>query len=126
MSNARIANNPIFQVIKKNTHWLSEQNDKEYSLQIDKFKKEQQIIRVAARQVDSLEKLKQPLNISFLPQDSARMSGDKDKAERYNQWLKNLKSDIYLDQAIKVVSDIQSQRNLAKGTPKKETETKAF
>ena len=126
LSNARIANNPIFQGIKKNTQWLSEQNDKEYSLQIDKFKKEQQIIRVAARQVDSLEKLKQPLNISFLPQDSARMSGDKDKAERYNQWLKNLKSDIYLDQAIKVVSDIQSQRNLAKGTPKKETETKAF
>ena len=54
------------------------------------------------------------------------MSGDKDKAERYNQWLKNLKSDIYLDQAIKVVSDIQRQINLAKGTPKKETETKAF
>jgi carboxyl-terminal processing protease len=126
LSNARITNNPIFQGIKKNTQWLSEQNDKEYSLQIDKFKKEQQIIRVAARQVDSLEKLKQPLNISFLPQDSARMSGDKDKAERYNQWLKNLKSDIYLDQAIKVVSDIQSQRNLAKGTPKKETEAKAF
>ena len=126
LSNARIANNPIFQGIKKNTQWLSEQNDKEYSLQIDKFKKEQQVIRTAARQVDSLEKLKQPLSISFLPQDSARMSGDKDKAERYNQWLKNLKSDIYLDQAIKVVSDIQSQRNLAKGTPKKETEAKAF
>jgi carboxyl-terminal processing protease len=126
LSNARIANNPIFQGIKKNTQWLSEQNDKEYSLQIDKFKKEQQVIRTAARQVDTLEKLKQPLSISFLPQDSARMSGDKDKAERYNQWLKNLKSDIYLDQAIKVVSDIQSQRNLAKGTPKKETEAKAF
>ena len=126
LSNARIANNPIFQGIKKNTQWLSEQNDKEYSLQIDKFKKDQQIIRVAARQVDSLEKLKQPLNISFLPQDSTRMSGDKDKAERYNQWLKNLKSDIYLDQAIKVVSDIQSQRNLAKGAMKKETEAKAF
>jgi carboxyl-terminal processing protease len=54
------------------------------------------------------------------------MSGDKDKAERYNQWLKNLKSDIYLDQAIKVVSDIQSQRNLAKGAVKKEKEAKAF
>jgi carboxyl-terminal processing protease len=105
---------------------LSEQNDKEYSLQIDKFKKEQQVIRVAARQVDSLEKLKAPLSISFLPQDSARLSGDKDKADRYNQWLKSLKSDIYLDQAIKVIGDIQNQRNLAKGELKKETETKAF
>ena len=126
LSNARIANNPIFQGIKKNTEWLSAQNDKEYSLQIDKFKKEQQVIRTAARQVDSLEKLQQPLNISFLPEDFARINGDKDKADRYNQWLKNLKSDIYLDQAIKVVGDIQNQQNLAKGALKKEKEAKAF
>jgi carboxyl-terminal processing protease len=126
LSNARIANNPIFREIKKNTEWLSQQNDKEYSLQIDKFKKEQQSIRTTARQIDSLEKLKQPLNISFLPQDSARLSGDKDKADRYNQWLKSLKSDIYLDQAIKVVGDIQNQKNLAKGALQKEKEAKAF
>ena len=76
--------------------------------------------------MDSLEKLKAPLNISFLPQDSARMNGDKDKADRYNQWLKSLKTDIYLDQAIKVIGDIQNQQNLAKGALKKETETKSF
>jgi len=126
LSNARIANNPIFQNIKKNTQWLSEQNDKEYSLQIDKFKKDQQVIRTAARQIDTLEKLKVPMNISFLPQDSARITGDRDKADRYNQWLRSLKSDIYLDQAIKVVGDIQNQRNLAKGAVKKENEVKAF
>ena len=126
LSNARISNSPIFQNIKKNTQWLSEQNDKEYSLQIDKFKKEQQVIRTAARQIDTLEKLKVPMNISFLPQDSARITGDKDKADRYNQWLRSLKSDIYLDQAIKVVGDIQNQRNLAKGAVKKENEVKAF
>ena len=69
---------------------------------------------------------KQPLNISFLPQDSTRLTTDKDKAERYNQWLKNLKNDIYLDQAVKVISDIQNQQNLAKGALKKETEAKSF
>jgi carboxyl-terminal processing protease len=126
LSNARIAKNPVFQEIRKNTEWLSQQNDKEYSLNIDKFKKEQQSIRTTAKQIDSLEKLKQPLNISFLPQDAARISGDKDKADRYNQWLKSLKSDIYLDQAIKVVGDIQNQRNIAKGALQKEKEAKAF
>jgi carboxyl-terminal processing protease len=126
LSNVRIANNPVFQGIKKNTEWLSEQNDKEYSLQIDKFKKEQQSVRATVRQVDSLEKLKVPLRISFLPQDSTRINGDKDKADRYNQWLKNLKSDIYLDQAIKVVGDIHNQQNIAKGEIKKEKEAKAF
>ena len=126
LSNARIASNPIFQEIKKNTELLSKQNDKEYSLQIDKFRKEQQSIRAIAKQIDSLEKLKQPLNISFLPQDASRLNGDKDKADRYNQWLKNLKSDIYLDQAIKVVGDIQNQQNIARGALQKEKEAKAF
>jgi carboxyl-terminal processing protease len=105
---------------------LSKQNDKEYSLQIDKFRKEQQSIRAIAKQIDSLEKLKLPLSISFLPQDAARLNGDKDKADRYNQWLKNLKSDIYLDQAIKVVGDIQNQQNIARGALQKEKEVKAF
>jgi carboxyl-terminal processing protease len=126
ISNSRISSNPAFQAIKKNTELLSQHNDKEYSLQIDKFKKEQQIIRETAKRVDSLEKLKTPLNISFLAQDSARLTSDKDKAERYNQWLKNLKSDIYLDQAVKVIGDIQNQQNLAKGALKKETEAKSF
>jgi carboxyl-terminal processing protease len=126
LSNARISNNAVFQGIKKSTEWLSQQNDKEYSLQIDKFKKEQQSIRETAKRVDSLEKLKVPLNISFLPQDSARLTGDKDKADRYNLWLKNLKTDIYLDQAVKVIGDIQNQQNLAKGALKKETEAKSF
>jgi carboxyl-terminal processing protease len=116
----------VFQGIKKSTEWLSQQNDKEYSLQIDKFKKEQQSIRETAKRVDSLEKLKVPLNISFLPQDSARLTGDKDKADRYNLWLKNLKTDIYLDQAVKVIGDIQNQQNLAKGALKKETEARSF
>jgi carboxyl-terminal processing protease len=40
--------------------------------------------------------------------------------------LKNLKSDIYLDQAIKVVGDIHNQQNIAKGEIKKEKEAKAF
>lgn len=126
MSNSRIANNPIFQGIRKSTEILSQQNDKEYSLQIDKFKKEQQVVRTTVRQLDSLEHLKDSLNMSFLPEDWKRISSDKDKAERYNQWLRNLKSDIYLDQAIKVVGDIQNQRNLAKGQPKKEAPVKAF
>lgn len=126
LSNSRIASNPVFQGIKKSTEVLSQENDKEYSLQIDKFKKEQQVIRSTARHLDSLEHLKDSLHMAFIPQDWQRISADKDKADRYNQWLRNLKSDIYLDQAIKVVGDIQNQRNLVKNQPKKETPVKTF
>jgi len=120
LSNSRIMANPVFQAIKKNTEALSQLNDKEYSLQIDKFRKEQQMLKATAKQLDSLERLKDSINISFLKQDADRINADKDKSDRYNQWLRSLKTDIYLDQAIKVVGDIQNQRNLAKGQPKRE------
>ena len=120
LSNSRIANNPTFKKIKESTEWLSKQNDKEYSLNIDKFKNEQKQVRATVKQIDSLLKLEKEINITYLPEDVQRRSADKDKLERYNQWLKNLSKDIYLDQAVKVVSDIQIQRNLANSQRKKE------
>jgi carboxyl-terminal processing protease len=126
LSNNRVGSNQIFQEIKKNTEWLSKLNDKEYSLQIDKYKKEQLALRTTVKQLDSLLKLKNPMNLSFMQQDAARYANDKDKAERYNQWLKNLSTDIYLDQAVKVVGDIENQKNLASRQAQKETPAKAF
>lgn len=114
LSNTRIAANPAFKKLKETTEWLSKQNDKVYPLQIDKFKAEQQKIRSTAKQLDSLLKLDQELNMTFLQQDAQRFESDKDKAARYNQWLKSLSRDIYLDQAVRVVGDIVNQQNLAR------------
>jgi carboxyl-terminal processing protease len=126
LSNSRISNNPIFQKIKQNTELLSKHNDKEYSLQIDKFKNEQKLIRSTVKQIDTLLKLDKELNIAYLPEDVDRRLNDKDKNDRYNQWLKNLSKDIYLDQAVKVIGDVQNQRNLAKSPLKKEKPVKSF
>ena len=114
LSNSRIATSPAFQSIKKNTEWLSQQNDKEYPLEINKFKEEQKKIRSVVRQMDTLLKLNKELNISFLQVDAQRIALDKDKADRYNQWLKFLSKDVYLDQAVDVIKDILSQQNVAK------------
>ncbi len=126
LSNSRISNNPIFQKIKQNTELLSKHNDKEYSLQIDKFKNEQKLIRSTVKQIDTLLKLDKELNIAYLPEDVDRRLNDKDKNDRYNQWLKNLSKDIYLDQAVKVIGDVQNQRNLAKSPLNKEKPVKSF
>jgi carboxyl-terminal processing protease len=127
LSNNRLSNNERFKKIKANTEWLSKQNDKEYPLKLEKFRKEQQVLRTTVQQLDTLLKLKEELNISYLPQDKERFTGDKDKSERYNQWLKNLSKDIYLDQAIRVIGDISTQQNLAKsGGAKKGEAVKSF
>ncbi len=113
-SEERLKNNAAFNLIRSNAEWLAKQNDKEYSLNYDKYKLEQKQIRTAVKQIDSLNKLTQQLAVETLPQDANKYNEDTAKAERYKNWLKNLKSDIYLDEAVKVVDDMITQRNLVK------------
>ncbi|HYK55147.1 MAG TPA: carboxy terminal-processing peptidase, partial [Flavisolibacter sp.] len=92
------------------------QDDKVYSLQIDQYKKDQKITRNAVKDIEKLVKMNTNMQASFLKQDEQRyVSEDKDKTERYKQWLSNISKDVYVDQAIKVVNDIVNQQNIAKG-----------
>jgi len=129
LSKQRVDNDSAFNVIKTNTEWLAKQNNKDASLQLDKYRKEQKQIREKYAQIDALAKLRQELNVSALPEEVNRWADDKAKQERFNQWIKNLRKDIYLDQAVKVVNDIINQQNIAKGiktNPVEEKPKKAF
>lgn len=111
----RIANDSVFRLIKQQTDLLAKQNDKEYPLEISAFRKDQKITRDAVKKIQSLIKTDKALQASFLPEDKARyVSADKDKTERYKQWLTAVSKDIYVDQALKIITDMVSQQNLAK------------
>ena len=112
LSETRLQTNAAFKLIKENTEWLARQNDREYSLNFDKYQKEQKAIRATVRQIEQLKKLEQDMDVTALPQDANRFSYDKGKQDRFEQWIKNLRKDIYIDQAAKVTSDMVVQRNL--------------
>lgn len=126
LSNRRLESDPTFQLIKENTEWLAEQNNKQYSLQLGKYRKEQKQVRATFAQNEALMKLKNEINVTALPGETNRWADDKNKQERFNQWLKNLSKDIYLDQAVKVVNDVINQQNLVKTKPVQELPKKAF
>jgi carboxyl-terminal processing protease len=113
LSDARLKANTAFKMIKENTEWLAKQNDREYSLNFDKYMKEQKAIRATVRQIESLKKLEQEIDVTSLPQDATRFSYDKGKQDRFDQWIKNLRKDIYIDQASRVTSDMVVQKNMA-------------
>jgi carboxyl-terminal processing protease len=125
LSNRRLENDSAFRIIKANTEWLSQQNDKQYSLQLDKYRKEQKKIRALLSQNETLLRLKNELNVTALPDEVNKWADDKVKQERFNQWLRNLRKDIYLDQAVKVVGDVINQQNLVKAKPEEQPK-KAF
>lgn len=114
LSNLRLENDNTFSLIKESAEWLSNQNSKEYSLKLDKYKEEQEAIRKTVKQLESLLKLKAELDVTALPKEVDRWSDDKNKQERFQQWLKTLQKDIYLDQAMKVMNDMINQQNLVK------------
>lgn len=115
LGSARITSDSVFQLIKKETDVLARQNDKVYPLEISQFKKEQKITRNAVKEIEKLVKMDKAMQVFFLEQDLQRyVSADKDKTERYKQWLNNVSKDIYVNQAVKVVDDMVNQYNLAK------------
>ena len=125
LSNQRLENDVTFKTIRETTDWLSKQNDKEYSLQIDKYRKEQSMIRSSVKQMETLLKLNGQLDVTALPGETNRWENDKNKQERFNQWIKDRQKDIYLDQAVKVVNDMIGQQNVVKAKTEDEKK-KAF
>ena len=111
-SNARINANPSFSVIKQNAQWLSKQNDKEYTLNYKKYQEEQKEIRNRVKQIDSLNKAPNEIDVEALGDDLKKLQYDEGKTERFKQWIKNLRSDIYLDESVKVINDMIVQNNL--------------
>ena len=126
MSNQRLESDKTFKLIREDNEWLSKQNDRQYSLQIDKYKKEQAAVRATIKQLESLQKLENDVDVKALPNEVNRWENDKNKQDRFNQWLKSLQKDIYLDQAVKVMNDMIGQQNLVKVKPTEEPVKKAF
>ncbi len=126
LSQQRLENDNTFQLIRENTEWLSKQNDKHYSLRIDKYREEQKAIRNTIKQMETLLKLKSEIDVSALPKEVNRWENDKSKQERFQNWLKSLQKDIYLDQAVKVMNDMIGQQNLVKAKTGEEPVKKGF
>jgi carboxyl-terminal processing protease len=114
-SQARVTNNPAFNLIKTNTEWLAKENDKIFELNIDKFRDDKKKVNATVKQLESLNKLPKELDVNALPEEVNRYAADKSKDDRFKAWLKSLKNNIYLDETVNVMNDMVNQRNMALG-----------
>ena len=114
MSNERLKNNSSFNLIRADAEWLSKENDKVFPLNLAKYREEQKQIKSTIRQIETLSKLSgsSELNVAALPQDAHKYDNDKDKETRFQAWLKDKRGDIYLGEAVNVLDDMITQKNL--------------
>ncbi len=112
-SQARVKSNPSFNMIKSNTEWLAKQNDKVYSLNIAKFTSEKKAVSANYKKLEDLNKLPKEMSVTPLTGEENKYAADKDKDERMKTWMKNLRNDIYLDEAVNVMNDMVDGKNVA-------------
>lgn len=110
----RINNQNTFKSIKETNTWFEKINDKEYSLNLIKYKEEQKQIKSAFKKIEESAKTNPQLELSILPSDEKKLADDNDKLERRKQWLKALSKDIYLSESVNVINDMIKQTALAK------------
>jgi carboxyl-terminal processing protease len=107
----RVKSNPSFNAIQESLALLEKENDREYSLNITKYRQQQTKIRESMKKIEELNKSQQALEVSLLPQDEKRLSVDNDKLERRQQWSKNLSKDIYLGETVNIINDMIVQKS---------------
>ena len=109
-----VTGNTNFKKIRETVDWLDKYNDKDYSLNLAKYREEQKLLKAKVAELDKLYKLSKEMNVKNTEADMAVLNEAKDKLEKNNQWLKRVSGDIYIDETVKVMYNMIGQRNTAK------------
>ena len=112
-ANKDINASTTFKSLKEKVVLIDKQNDKEYSLNLSKYKEEQLLLKTEYKQLDSLYKLPKEMNVVNSVVDGAALSTDKERIERNKQFFNRIKGDIYIDETVKVMNNMIGQTNLA-------------
>ena len=111
--NDQVRNNTTFTRMRQKIDSIDKQNDKAYSLNLEKYRVSQQQLKASYKQLDELLKLNKQLNVQNLEADQAKLTADKEKTEKNKRFLGSLKDDLYVDEAVKVTHKMINQANIA-------------
>ncbi len=113
-SRLRVGSNEAFSKISSHIKTLEKyNNEKSYSLKFDKYKSGKKSLSESIKAIDTLLKLKTPIEMISLEQDLKRISEDSAKIERNNNFLKIRKSDLHLGETVNVLQDMIQTSALA-------------
>mgnify|MGYP005990425903 CR=1 FL=1 len=117
-SKIRIKSDPKFQLVNEYAKWLKEnQDDTSYSLNYKKFMKENEEQEKESKKFKSVFDYKSNLTFTSPMYEKELLEENKDLAEKRNTWHKNLSKDMYMFEALNVLSQLKlkpDSRNLVK------------
>lgn len=111
--NQKLKTDTTFNMIQSGVLLLSKNSDAPINLQIDKYKASQKQLRATSTHINNLIKLKDSMNISVLRLDYDKFYNNpyKPKTDFYQDWLKRIRTDLYINETINVVSNMITAQN---------------
>jgi len=113
----RVKSDSVFNLLTLNAKMLGERNDKQYSLNYDEYKAENKQMQAYSDKLDAMLKNRKDNNINPMAPENGAKEPDETTKLFQDLWIKSLKKDIYLSQAVSVIKDMISQENLAQTKP---------
>ncbi|MBS1627052.1 MAG: carboxy terminal-processing peptidase [Bacteroidetes bacterium] len=106
--NERLSTDNTFKSIDKDALWISKNAETPINLNLEKYQQQQKELKATAERLNSLLKLKNEMDVQVMNEDKDKFynNPDKIKGERYLAWLKDKKTDLYLNQAARIVSEM--------------------
>ena len=120
-SNMRMAASPQFKLMDENAKWVNEQKDDyTYSLNIDKFKADMAKDEAATKKFKAFKDYNNGLTFDALPYEKELFTKEPELAEKKQRWYESLTKDIYVDEALNILNDMQPQGTKTAVNVKKE------
>lgn len=114
-SNDRMALNPQVKLIEENAKWIRRQQDKTtYPLNYEAYKKQLEEDEAFAKRFKALSEYTTRATFRSLPYEEKLMENDSILKERRMRWHESLSKDMYVEEALSVLEDLQLQ-NLKRG-----------
>lgn len=107
-SEERVHDSKVFQMIEQEAkEYKSRQDDTQFSLNYEMYAEELKALDKQSKKYNEiLKETNHLLSPSFLKVDMMAINSDTLKAEKMNRWKNKLMKDVYIDEAIHVLKDI--------------------
>lgn len=117
-SKNRIAQNQQFKLIEENAKWINQRSKEyNYSLKLDDFRKNQKAIEETNKKYKSIVDYNYHLKFSSLPAEAEAMKTDASLKEKRERWHESLTKDIYVEEALNILDDLQAKPVVKKNVP---------
>ena len=120
-SSKRMEASNQFKLIDENAKWINDRSEETvYSLKLDKFRSEQDALEEKAKKYKVLSTYHNDLKFLSLPYEQQQITKDDLLKEKRKRWHEQLNKDVYVDEAVRILNDLQQPKSKGAVSLKKE------